>query len=116
MPIDLLIKSNRLPDGSLMSTCAGWPTYRELWVPGIAELKLERLRDLVELGRVEITPSNRDDVVAELSRLRDWINSKLATQGNHEPEIETNERNFIDTCIRLIADYVDDDCTEAGIF
>jgi hypothetical protein len=67
MSVALLIKDTK-DDAERLVPVATQQIFLSKWMPGAAELGLEWI-DLMETGFV-ITAENRDEVVAELGRLR----------------------------------------------
>lgn len=78
MPVDLLIESDRItePDHKLLTTAASWRCFRELWIPGIRDLRLISLEDLDVLGDLDVTIENKSVVIEDLLKLKSWIESR----------------------------------------
>jgi len=117
MPIDLLIQSKRFPepDHTLITVCASWPDYRNFWHPGIRDLGLSNLMDLLEINQVNLDMLNKRSVVEELQLLRDWITRQPAfSDGSCQGDLDRLVTR-ISTATELITIYVDEACEFAAI-
>lgn len=73
MSVALLIKDTKDAEQRLVPV-ATEAIFKSTWLPGAQELGLEWV-DLMETG-FDLTIGNREDVLEELIRLREWMNRR----------------------------------------
>jgi hypothetical protein len=87
MSVALLLTSTRDERSRRMVPVATQATFRARWLPGATQLGLEWV-PLMETG-FDVTRDNRDELVAELARLRTWM---LGALGGGAYELERLDR------------------------
>jgi hypothetical protein len=77
MSVSLLIKDAKNAEQRLVPV-ATQAIFKSKWIPGAQQLALEWV-DLMETG-FDVTMENREDVLDELCRLREWMEQHDETQ------------------------------------
>lgn len=118
MPVDLLINSKRVadPDNLLLSVCASWPDYRNLWIPGIAALPLAHLGFLVEIGVLHIDSAKKSVVTGEMLQLKAWIDSRPPQASSYSDEQLEMVSSRIANIMSLIDSYIENEDDTACIY
>jgi hypothetical protein len=83
MSVALLITDARNEAAKRLIPVATQEIFRSRWLPGAAQLGLEWV-ELMETG-LDVTPENRDELLAELGQLRAWMVGALG-DGSYELE------------------------------
>lgn len=83
MSVALLLTDVQIEGGKSLLPVATQESFRDRWLPGAAKLGLDWVA-LMETG-FDVTSENRDELVAQLAKLRNWMVGELGA-GSYEIE------------------------------